>query len=232
MLSRDNARAEEVYDALTGAGIPVEIVGLSGLIRLPEVAEVVATLSLLHDVTANAAVLTLLAGPRWAIGPRDLRLLAERAAEIGGGRDRSEAASIAQQLLRIADGIDTSELPALSDALADPGDAPYSPEARALRPARRRAAPTPRPCRRPAPRRRAARHRHHRGRRRAGLRHGAGRRRPPRQPRPLRQGRRGVPVGRRRRDTARAAGLPHRRGRPGATASTSPPPPPPTRSSC
>lgn len=130
VLSRDNAQAEEVYDALTGAGIPVEIVGLSGLIRLPEVAEVVATLALLHDVTANAAVLTLLAGPRWAIGPRDLRLLAERAAEIGGGRDRGEAASIAQQLLRIADGIDTSELPALSDALADPGDAPYSPEAR------------------------------------------------------------------------------------------------------
>jgi DNA helicase-2/ATP-dependent DNA helicase PcrA len=130
VLSRDNAQAEEVYDALTGAGIPVEIVGLSGLIRLPEVAEVVATLSLLHDVTANTAVLTLLAGPRWAIGPRDLRLLAERAAEIGGGRDRSEAASIAQQLLRIADGIDTSELPALSDALADPGEAPYSPEAR------------------------------------------------------------------------------------------------------
>ncbi|HXH80499.1 ATP-dependent DNA helicase [Nocardioides sp.] len=130
VLCRDNAHAAEVYDALTGAGVPVEIVGLSGLIRLPEVAEVVATLSLLHDVTANAAVLTLLAGPRWAIGPRDLRLLAERAAEIGGGRDRSEAASIGQQLLRIADGIDVSELPALSDALEDPGEAPFSPEAR------------------------------------------------------------------------------------------------------
>ncbi len=130
VLSRDNAQAVEVYDALTGADIPVEIVGLSGLIRLPEVAEVVATLSLLHDVTANTAVLTLLAGPRWAIGPRDLRLLAERAREIGGVRNRKEITSISEQLLRIADGIDTSELPALSDALADPGDAPYSGEAR------------------------------------------------------------------------------------------------------
>ena len=130
VLSRDNAQAAEVYDALTGAGIPVEIVGLSGLIRLPEVAEVVATLSLLHDVTANTAVLTLLVGPRWAIGPRDMRLLAERAVEIGGGRDRGDAASVAQQLLRIADGIDASELPALSDALEDPGDGPYSAEAR------------------------------------------------------------------------------------------------------
>ena len=75
VLTRDNAHAEDVFDALTGAGIPVEIVGLSGLLRLPEVAEIVAMLELLHDVTANAAVLTLLTGPRWAIGPRDLRLL-------------------------------------------------------------------------------------------------------------------------------------------------------------
>ncbi|MBW3550822.1 MAG: FAD-dependent oxidoreductase, partial [Proteobacteria bacterium] len=104
-------------------GVPVEIVGLSGLIRLPEVAEVVATLNLLHDVTANAAMLTLLTGPRWAIGPRDLRLLALRAAEIAGVRGRTEAASVADQLLQIADGIDSSELPALSDAVEAPGEA-------------------------------------------------------------------------------------------------------------
>jgi DNA helicase-2/ATP-dependent DNA helicase PcrA len=129
VLSRDNAQGEEVYDALTAAGIPVEIVGLSGLIRLPEVAEVVATLTLMHDVTANSSMLTLLTGPRWAIGPRDLRLLAERAAEIAGVRGRKEAASIADQLLQIADGIDSSELPALSDAVESPGEAAYSAEA-------------------------------------------------------------------------------------------------------
>ncbi|GAB3029637.1 hypothetical protein GCM10011376_14160 [Nocardioides flavus (ex Wang et al. 2016)] len=129
VLSRDNAQAEEVYDALTAAGVPVEIVGLSGLIRLPEVAEVVATLTLMHDVTANSSMLTLLTGPRWAIGPRDLRLLAERAAEIAGVRGRRETASIAEALLQIADGIDASELPALSDAVESPGEAAYSPEA-------------------------------------------------------------------------------------------------------
>lgn len=129
VLTRDNAQGEEVYDTLTSAGIPVEIVGLSGLIRLPEVAEVVATLTLLHDVTANTSMLTLLTGPRWAIGPRDLRLLALRAAEIAGVRGRKEAATVADQLLQIADGIDASELPALSDAVEAPGEAAYSPEA-------------------------------------------------------------------------------------------------------
>ena len=129
VLTRDNATAESVFDTLTGVGIPVEIVGLSGLLRLPEVAEIVAMLELLHDVTANTAVLTLLNGPRWAIGPRDLRLLRERAAELAGRRGRTESATIHDQLTEIADGIDPAELPALSDALEDPGSGPYSPEA-------------------------------------------------------------------------------------------------------
>ncbi len=130
VLTRDNAHAEDVFDALTSAGVPVEIVGLSGLLRLPEVAEIVATLHLLHDVTANASLLTLLSGPRWAIGPRDLRLLSRRAHEIAGRSGRgADPVSITDHLLEIADGIDPAEIPSLDDALADPGEAPYSPEA-------------------------------------------------------------------------------------------------------
>ena len=86
----------------------------------------------MHDVTANASLLTLLTGPRWAVGPRDLHLLAQRAAELSGGRGRApDAADIGDQLLEIADGIDPAEVPALGDALEDPGDdPPYSAEAR------------------------------------------------------------------------------------------------------
>ena len=130
VLSRDNQHGEAVFDALTGADIPVEIVGLSGLVRLPEIATVVATLKLVQDVTDNESLLSLLAGPRWAIGPRDLRLLGLRAFELAGrgGRDDA-AATVHDQLVAIADGIDPAEIPCLDDALADPGTAPYSPEA-------------------------------------------------------------------------------------------------------
>jgi DNA helicase-2/ATP-dependent DNA helicase PcrA len=128
VLTRDNAHAAEVFDALTARQVPVEIVGLSGLIRLPEVAEVVATLHLLNDVTANPALLTLLTGPRWAVGPRDLRLLGRRAAALAGGGPR-EAETLGDQLIGIADGIDPAEIAALGDALDSPGDAAYSPEA-------------------------------------------------------------------------------------------------------
>ncbi len=130
VLTRDNAHAAEVFDSLTEAGIPVEIVGLSGLLRLPEVAEVVAVLHLLKDVTANASLLTLLTGPRWAIGPRDLKLLGDRARELAGGRGRGAApTSIDDHLVAIADGIDPAEIACLDDALNDPGEAAYSAEA-------------------------------------------------------------------------------------------------------
>ncbi|HWJ65814.1 MAG TPA: ATP-dependent DNA helicase [Nocardioides sp.] len=130
VLSRDNQHGEAVFDALTGGGVPVEIVGLSGLVRLPEVATVVATLKLVQDVTDNASLLSLLAGPRWAVGPRDLKLLGERALQLAGRAGREEQGSLHEQLVAIADGIDPAEIPCLDDALADPGDAPYSPEAR------------------------------------------------------------------------------------------------------
>lgn len=130
VLTRDNSHAAAVFDALSDAQIPVEIVGLSGLLRLPEVAELVAMLHLLDDVTANESMLTVLTGARWAIGPRDLRLLARRAQQLTGGTSRAEHTDVMSQLVAVADGIDAAELPCLDDALADPGHLPYSTEAR------------------------------------------------------------------------------------------------------
>ena len=193
-----------------------------------------ATLHLLHDVTANAALLTLLTGPRWAIGPRDLRLLGRRAAVAGRrrparGRDARPTSSIA-----IADGIDPAEIAALGDALDSPGDAPLL--ARGARAVRACSRPScgmlRRARRRAAARHRPPDHRHLRRRHRAGLGRVAGGGGPARQPRPVRQGGRGVPGRRRRRHAAGAAGLPRPPRTTRATASTSPPRPRPTRSSC
>ncbi len=127
VLVRDNAHAADVFDTLTAAEIPVEIVGLKGLLRLPEVTEVLATLTLLHDLTANAELLTLLTGPRWAIGPRDLALLGRRAGELAQSRrGRQPAETLQEDLARAVAGADPTEVAALSDALDDPGEHPYS----------------------------------------------------------------------------------------------------------
>lgn len=126
VLVRNNTHAADVFDTLTSADIPVEIVGLSGLLRLPEVSDVLATLTLINDLTANAELLTLLNGPRWAVGPRDLALLGARATELAGGRRRTEAVPLDQELARAVAGADPSEVVALNDALDDPGERPYS----------------------------------------------------------------------------------------------------------
>ena len=125
VLTRDNAHAAELFDHLTAADIPVEIVGLSGLLRLPEVAEVVAVAApAARTSPSNASLLTLLTGPRWAIGPRDLKLLGDRARELAGVRGRGPTpTSVDDHLVAIADGIDPAEIPCLDDALNDPGEA-------------------------------------------------------------------------------------------------------------
>ncbi len=64
------------FDALE---VPVEVVGLGGLLDVPEVADVVATLRVLDDPTADASLLRLLTGPRWRLGPRDLVALGRQA---------------------------------------------------------------------------------------------------------------------------------------------------------
>ena len=133
VLTRDNDHAADVYDVLTQVGVPVEIVGLKGLLRLPEVADVVGTLDLLHDLTANASLLSLLAGPRWAIGPRDLALLGSRAAHLvgrSGASRRDGAETIEEELAAAVEGTDPADITSLSDALDDPGPADYSAEAR------------------------------------------------------------------------------------------------------
>jgi DNA helicase-2/ATP-dependent DNA helicase PcrA len=130
VLTRDNAHAAAVFDALTSREVPVEIVGLKGLLRLPEVSEVVATLTLVQDVTANAALLTLLAGPRWAIGPRDLARLGRRARELAGSQAGGESFdSVQAQLQAAVEGADPTEIASLCDALESPGDLDYSEEA-------------------------------------------------------------------------------------------------------
>ena len=132
VLTRDNAHAADVFDALTEAEIPVEIVGLQGLLRLPEVAEVVATLTLLHDLTANAELLTLLTGPRWAVGARDLALLGRRARQLAGAAgpaNRDTTHSVEEELAEAVQGTDPTEVVSLGDALDDPGDLGYSTEA-------------------------------------------------------------------------------------------------------
>ena len=79
VLVRARKQLPGIAAALRERGLPVEVVGLGGLLEVPEVSDVVATLTVLVDPTAGDAMGRLLTGARWRIGPRDLAALEARA---------------------------------------------------------------------------------------------------------------------------------------------------------
>nr|WP_203596075.1 ATP-dependent DNA helicase [Actinomadura bangladeshensis] len=79
VLARKRSQFPLIRRALEARGIPVEVVGLGGLLTVPEVQDIVATLRVMHDPTAGASLARLLTGPRWRLGPRDLVALGRRA---------------------------------------------------------------------------------------------------------------------------------------------------------
>ena len=82
VLCRKRTQFPALRRAMEDRGIPVEVVGLGGLLTVPEVQDVVATLRVLHDPAASDAAARLLTGPRWRIGPADLVALGRRAREL------------------------------------------------------------------------------------------------------------------------------------------------------
>ncbi|MFD3664151.1 UvrD-helicase domain-containing protein [Streptomyces sp. NPDC058659] len=136
VLCRTATDFPAIHAALVARDVPVEVVGLSGLLHLPEIADLVAVCEVLQDPGANASLVRLLTGPRWRIGPRDLALLGRRARLLvhRGGDDPDPE----QRLAAAVEGVDPAEVVSLADALdtfLDSGGAsddglPFSAEAR------------------------------------------------------------------------------------------------------
>ncbi|WP_041819365.1 ATP-dependent DNA helicase [Streptomyces davaonensis] len=141
VLCRTATDFAEIQGALVARDVPVEVVGLSGLLHLPEIADLVAVCEVLQDPGANASLVRLLTGPRWRIGPRDLALLGRRArrlvshARVDGDDDPD------RRLAEAVEGVDPSEVISLADALdtfletpfdglGDDDGLPFSPDAR------------------------------------------------------------------------------------------------------
>ncbi|MFL6054390.1 MAG: ATP-dependent helicase [Actinoallomurus sp.] len=132
VLARKRAQFPLIRAALEARGVPVEVVGLGGLLTVPEVQDVVATLKVVHDPTAGASLARLLTGPRWRIGPRDLVALGRRARELAreaardlhpGAGSRTDLETTAADPLRQVVQELNDENGSLVDALDDLGPA-------------------------------------------------------------------------------------------------------------
>jgi len=114
VLVRRRADMAPIAAELRARGVPVEVVGLGGLMAEPEVADLVATLRVLADPLAGSAAARLLTGARWRIGAADLAALWRRARELATPQDGSPLdVAVAEQ----------AEMTGLVDAIDDPGPA-------------------------------------------------------------------------------------------------------------
>lgn len=119
VLCRARSQFPLLEEALRARDVPVEVVGLGGLLLRPEVVDVVSALRAVADPTRGDAVVRLLTGPRWRLGPRDLAVLAAWSRRRATSR-RSRPEAPADGRPSTAALAELAEEASLVDAVDDP----------------------------------------------------------------------------------------------------------------
>jgi DNA helicase-2/ATP-dependent DNA helicase PcrA len=91
VLCRKRSQFGLLHAALLDAGLPVEVVGLGGLLAMPEVVDLVAALEAAHDPSRGDSLMRLLTGPRTRLGLADLHALADWSASLADERSIVDA---------------------------------------------------------------------------------------------------------------------------------------------
>lgn len=102
VLVRSRNQIQDIEEALRDRGIPVEVLGLGGLIHIPEIADVIALLRVLTFPGAGTAMIRLLTGPRLALGPSDLSALGSYARSLNRDHQSSRSKTI-ESVLELGD---------------------------------------------------------------------------------------------------------------------------------
>lgn len=121
VLCRKRSQFEIIEAALRERGLPVEVVGLGGLLTTPEVTDVLAALHVVHDPSRGDRLMRLLTGPSTRLGPRDLVALGSWSRELHRRRTRREVvAGTHPDVVVLADVVDESSLVEALDELPPP----------------------------------------------------------------------------------------------------------------
>jgi len=107
VLMRKRSAMALIVEALQSNGIEVEVVGLGGLLELPEIVDLVSALKVIQRVDAGSELIRLLTGARWRIGAKDIDRLFVIARKLSGPRQEG----VFRQELTIVEALDevTSE---------------------------------------------------------------------------------------------------------------------------
>ena len=82
VLVRSRAQIEVIERALRSRKLPVDVVGIGGLLFIPEIVEVISLLKAIAFTDRGVSLARILTSERYAIGAKDLAALAEYSREI------------------------------------------------------------------------------------------------------------------------------------------------------
>ena len=91
MLVRAKSMVPKFVSALIEAKVPYQVIGLDGLLQMPEIIDLVSALKVINDPNAGSALLRLLAGPRWRMGAKDLDGLYQYARKLSKFHNEEDA---------------------------------------------------------------------------------------------------------------------------------------------
>lgn len=92
LLMRTKSQMGLFVAALESRGVITEVSGLSGLIEIPEVLDLISALRVLASSEASVELIRLLTGPKWRIGVRDIAKLGELAKKLTRIRPEADSA--------------------------------------------------------------------------------------------------------------------------------------------
>lgn len=83
VLARSRRHLSRFAEALGRCGVPHQLMGIGGLLSVPEVVDVVSALRVIADPGAGSALIRILEGPRFEVGLADIAALRDLARRIG-----------------------------------------------------------------------------------------------------------------------------------------------------
>jgi DNA helicase-2/ATP-dependent DNA helicase PcrA len=135
VLLRVKSYIPEIEAALRAHGLKTEVVGMSGLIHVPEIADIIALLRTLVFPDSGTALARLILGPRLALGAKDLAALGRYSQSLARASEANHAKKLEEAIDTGGDSAvmesDDFSNGSIIEALANIVDAPaqdFSPE--------------------------------------------------------------------------------------------------------
>ena len=110
ILVRNRKQIPEIEKSLRALDLPVEVLGIGGLMQVPEVTDVFTLLKVLVDVEAGSALMRHLTSPRLALGVQDIAALGrfKRKRDHQSNSDADLITAMATQVLETAEADDSA----------------------------------------------------------------------------------------------------------------------------